>query len=149
MDMFRRLFILISVASLFVLVQSAGAQAPATGGHVHYLEPEQQEAAAGPLAPRLQNLGDHTFAVSTRNREAQRFMNQGLNLAYAFNHAEARRAFREAARLDPNLAMAYWGHYALTRFGRWEEMLKEPEPAASNAVMRAFWRKCGRGRMSR
>ena len=36
-------------------------------------------------------------------------MSQGLNLAYAFNHAEARRAFREAARLDPNLAMAYWG----------------------------------------
>ena len=36
-------------------------------------------------------------------------MNQGLNLAYAFNHAEARRAFREAARLDPSLAMAHWG----------------------------------------
>jgi tetratricopeptide (TPR) repeat protein len=36
-------------------------------------------------------------------------MNQGLNLSYAFNHAEAARAFREAARQDPNLAMAYWG----------------------------------------
>ena len=37
---------------------------------------------------------------------AQRFIDQGLNLAYAFNHAESRRAFREAARLDPDLAMA-------------------------------------------
>ena len=36
-------------------------------------------------------------------------MNQGLNLTYGFNHAEAGRAFAEAARLDPTLAMAYWG----------------------------------------
>jgi tetratricopeptide (TPR) repeat protein len=28
---------------------------------------------------------------------------------YAFNHTEAVRAFREASRLDPDLAMAYWG----------------------------------------
>ncbi|PTQ78904.1 tetratricopeptide repeat protein [Nitrosomonas oligotropha] len=61
------------------------------------------------LIPRLQNLGTHTFPVSTRNPLAQQYINQGLNLAYAFNHAEARRAFREAARLDPELAMAYWG----------------------------------------
>jgi tetratricopeptide (TPR) repeat protein len=36
-------------------------------------------------------------------------MNQGLNLVFGFNHAEASRAFAEAARLDPSLAMAYWG----------------------------------------
>jgi hypothetical protein len=36
-------------------------------------------------------------------------MNQGVNLTYGFNHAEAGRSFREAARLDPDLAMAYWG----------------------------------------
>lgn len=63
----------------------------------------------GQRIPRLQNLGTHTFPVSTRNPLAQQYINQGLNLAYAFNHAEARRAFREAARLDPELAMAYWG----------------------------------------
>jgi tetratricopeptide (TPR) repeat protein len=34
-------------------------------------------------------------------------------------------------------------YYALTRFGRWEEMLKEPEPP-SNAVLRAVWH-YGRG----
>src|SRR4030095_7905097 len=32
-----------------------------------------------------------------------------MRLLYAFNHAESIRAFREAARLDPSLAMAYWG----------------------------------------
>jgi tetratricopeptide (TPR) repeat protein len=30
-------------------------------------------------------------------------------------------------------------YYALTRFGRWEEMLAEPEPPAGNAVMLAAW----------
>ncbi|MDV6342966.1 hypothetical protein [Nitrosomonas sp. Is37] len=63
----------------------------------------------GQLASSLLNLGSHTFPVSTRNKLAQQYIDQGLNLAYGFNHAEARRAFREAARLDPTLAMAYWG----------------------------------------
>lgn len=57
----------------------------------------------------LLDLGAHTFPVSTKNKLAQQFINQGLNLAYGFNHAEAGRAFKEAARLDPKLAMAYWG----------------------------------------
>lgn len=85
--------------------------APAAATHKHY-EVDPQALTPGPngeLAPRLQNLGPHTFPVSTRHAGAQRFVNQGLNLAYAFNHAEARRAFREAARLDPSLAIAYWG----------------------------------------
>ena len=94
-------------------VSSAAAQGQPAGGHVHYVPPPPAQAAqtapGGAIAPRLQNLGSHTFPVSTRNRHAQAFINQGLNLAYAFNHAEARRAFREAARLDPDLAMAYWG----------------------------------------
>jgi len=89
----------------------AVSPAPAAATHKHYevSAHAQQPGPNGELAPRLQNLGTHTFPVSTRNRDAQRFINQGLNLAYAFNHAEARRAFREAARLDPALAIAYWG----------------------------------------
>ncbi len=79
-------------------------------GHVHYKEPAQQTVSpTGAIAPRLQKLGDHKFPVSTKNAQAQLFMNQGLNLSYAFNHAEAGRAYREAERLDPNLAIAYWG----------------------------------------
>ncbi len=90
---------------------AATASAPAVATHKHYeTDPKAlQPAPNGQLAPRLQNLGPHTFPVSTTHAEAQRFVNQGVNLAYAFNHAEARRAFREAARLDPSLAIAYWG----------------------------------------
>lgn len=66
-------------------------------------------AVEGQIAPRLQNLGDHPFPVTTNAARAQLFINQGLMLAYGFNHAEAGRSFREAARLDPDCAMAYWG----------------------------------------
>jgi tetratricopeptide (TPR) repeat protein len=61
------------------------------------------------VSPNLLDLGDHKFPVSTRNSMAQKFINQGINLLYAFNHSEAFRAFQEAARLDSKLAMAYWG----------------------------------------
>ncbi len=81
--------------------------------HQHYQKPAGYDQAAAPgmpVAPRLQNLGVHTFKVTTASERAQLFVNQGVNLAYGFNHAEAARAFAEAARLDPGCAMAYWGH---------------------------------------
>ncbi len=66
-------------------------------------------AVPGQTAPRLQNLGNHQFPVTTKSARAQLFINQGMMLAYGFNHAEATRSFSEAARLDPDCAMAYWG----------------------------------------
>ncbi len=79
--------------------------------HQHYGHDARADSPApdGSTAPRLQNLGSHKFPVTTRSAKAQAFVNQGLNLAYGFNHAEAGRAFREAARLDSTCAMAYWG----------------------------------------
>ena len=61
------------------------------------------------IAPRLFDLGDHSYSISTQVPEAQIFFNQGLILAYAFNHAEAVRSFQEAQRLDPDCAMCFWG----------------------------------------
>ncbi len=119
------------------LVQAQSA--PAAGGHVHYAEPASQQASpTGALAPRLQNLGPHTFPVSTRNRNAQQFISQGLNLAYAFNHAEARRSFREAARLDPNLAMAYWGQALVLGPNINAAMEPNEEPMAYELVQKAM-----------
>lgn len=69
--------------------------------------------ATGPIAPRLNGLGDHSFKVTTSNPESQYFFDQGLRLVVGYNHSEAMRSFKEAARLDPNNAMAYWG-WALT-----------------------------------
>ncbi|MDX6613967.1 MAG: hypothetical protein QOD75_3153 [Blastocatellia bacterium] len=105
------LMVAVTSVTLIAFQKTPLAQTPQpASGHVHYVEPTQQpKSVTGALAPRLQKLGSHMFPVSTRNRQAQLFMNQGLNLSYAFNHAEAGRAYREAERLDPGLAIAYWG----------------------------------------
>jgi tetratricopeptide (TPR) repeat protein len=71
-------------------------------------------ACAGPPefvkeAPLLEGMGDTHLGVTTESELAQRYFDQGLVLAYGFNHAEAGRSFREARRLDPGLAMGYWG----------------------------------------
>ena len=57
----------------------------------------------------LSGLGDWHHSISTRSPRAQQFFDQGLRLAYAFNHDEAARSFAEAARLDPMCAMCWWG----------------------------------------
>ncbi|GJL63924.1 MAG: hypothetical protein NPIRA04_25780 [Nitrospirales bacterium] len=59
--------------------------------------------------PLQKNLGEHSYSVSTPVPTAQQYFDQGLILAYGFNHAEAMRSFREAVRLDPSCAMCYWG----------------------------------------
>ncbi|UCH92035.1 MAG: tetratricopeptide repeat protein [Nitrospirota bacterium] len=56
-----------------------------------------------------ENLGPHTYPISTSVPRAQQYFDQGLILTYGFNHAEAARSFREAARLDPTCAMCFWG----------------------------------------
>lgn len=62
-----------------------------------------------PAAWRPFQLGTHHRKVSTKVAGAQKAFDQGLIWAFAFNHDEAVRAFQEAARLDPTLAMAWWG----------------------------------------
>jgi tetratricopeptide (TPR) repeat protein len=60
-------------------------------------------------APLFDNLGTLDFQITTDSELAQRYFNQGIILAYGFNHEEAFRSFEEVARLDSNCAMAYWG----------------------------------------
>lgn len=66
-------------------------------------------AESAPAVPLFEDLGTHHHAVTTSNEMAQKYFDQGMRLVYGFNHEEAERAFREAARLDPNCAMAWWG----------------------------------------
>ncbi|MGB8699717.1 MAG: tetratricopeptide repeat protein [Thermosynechococcaceae cyanobacterium] len=60
-------------------------------------------------APLYEGLSTYNYPISTQNSLAQRYFNQGLLLAYGFNHAEAARSFQKAVTLDPNCAMCYWG----------------------------------------
>jgi hypothetical protein len=57
------------------------------------------ERPAAPPVPEFKNLGAHTRKISTASPDAQRYFDEGLNFLFAFNHDEAIRSFREAARL--------------------------------------------------
>src|ERR1051325_8565767 len=129
---FTALVVIVSTIPIF-------AQEKMAGGHVHYKEPAQPSISpTGAVAPRLQKLGAHTFPVSTKNAQAQLFMNQGLNLSYAFNHAEAGRAYREAERLDPALAIAYWGEALALGPNINAPMDPASEPKALEAIQKAI-----------
>jgi tetratricopeptide (TPR) repeat protein len=79
------------------------------GGHV----PDLPRGAAAPTSteapPLLGTLGRLSWPAGTANPEAQAYFDQGYRLAWAFNHAEAARAFRAAQALDPDCAMCLWG----------------------------------------
>jgi Tfp pilus assembly protein PilF len=47
--------------------------------------------------------------ISTTNAAAAAQFDDGLTLLYAFNPAGARASFENAAKLDPTLAIAWWG----------------------------------------
>ena len=60
-------------------------------------------------ATLFDNLGTLHHTITTTSEHAQQYFDQGLRLVYAFNHEEAIAAFTEAARLDPEAPMPYWG----------------------------------------
>ena len=96
-------------------------------------------ATPNPEAPvrLIPGLGQVHHPVSTKNKQAQQFFDQGLALVYGFNHDEARRCFMRAAELDPKLAMAQWG-VALTLGPNYNLPVDpERERAGYDAVQRA------------
>ena len=97
-NLMSRLAVFLAAASAMACSRDAATTGDQVGSHAHYAAVPDKPNASGQIAPRLQNLGAYTFPVSTKNDQAQKFINQGLNLSYAFNHAESGRAFREAAR---------------------------------------------------
>ncbi|NEP18725.1 MAG: tetratricopeptide repeat protein [Leptolyngbya sp. SIO4C1] len=92
---------LIGLAFTLGLLLSATLGLPATA-----VEPA---SPAPETAPFFDDLGNHHFQISTESETAQRYFNQGLILAYGFNHAEAARSFKAAAEQDATCAMCYWG----------------------------------------
>jgi tetratricopeptide (TPR) repeat protein len=72
-------------------------------------QPVPAEPALGEKPVLYDNLGKLTFKAGTNNVKAQAWFDQGVRLAFGFNHAEAQRAFREAQKLDPRCALCFWG----------------------------------------
>jgi len=126
----------ITVSILSIVLGSQVAPATARIHDPRALASDPATADA-PIAPRLEGLGDHQFRVTTKSPESQRFFDQGLRLTYAFNHSEALRAFKEAARLDSENAMAYWGWALVLGPNLNLPMVPEVAPQAYDAIQRA------------
>src|SRR5581483_5172608 len=76
---------------------------------VKALKEEVARLQGQPPAHLFLGMGDHHRKITTSSKMAQQYFDQGLVFAYAFNHDEAIRSFKRAARLDPDAAMPWWG----------------------------------------
>lgn len=86
--------------------------------------------------PLYDGLGSYSRKVTTDSAEAQRYFDQGLGFLHGFNHRAAIRAFQQAAELDPECAMAYWG--VALACGPHINSMAVPSPAAELA-----WKEIG------
>jgi Flp pilus assembly protein TadD len=62
-----------------------------------------------PPPPLMTGIGTSALTITTKSPEAQKYFSQGVELLHCFWEFEAYRAFKEAARLDPDAAMPWWG----------------------------------------
>tara|TARA_R110002094_G_scaffold36871_6_gene49678 strand:+ start:2536 stop:4245 length:1710 start_codon:yes stop_codon:yes gene_type:complete len=65
-------------------------------------------------APLFEGMGDFHREITTSIPDVQRYFDQGMVLAFGFNHAESIRSFRAAQTLDPDCAMCFWGEALAT-----------------------------------
>lgn len=125
-------------AAAFLLALGFGCSAVAAGEPLDPRQDTESQVVEGQTAPRLQNLGDHKHPITTAAPRAQLFFDQGLRLSYGFNHREALRSFQEAARLDPDCAMCYWGMALVLGPNINAPMNPEDEAVALSTVQRAL-----------
>ena len=62
-----------------------------------------------PLAVLVPGSGTYSREISTDNAQAQAFFDQGLRFAWGFYFPESIASYQEAARLEPDHPMPYWG----------------------------------------
>ncbi|MBD3673021.1 MAG: redoxin domain-containing protein, partial [Planctomycetaceae bacterium] len=60
-------------------------------------------------ATLLGGTGPIHFEVSSDNPDVQKFVEQGVGQLHGFWYFEAERSFRQAAMIDPECAICYWG----------------------------------------
>jgi tetratricopeptide (TPR) repeat protein len=110
----------VKFAAFFLLVSPAFAQT----AHVH-ADAAGKPARTLPPPSMIAGVGNSHLAITTSSPDAQRWFDQGLSLLHCFWDFEALRAFREAARIDPQCAMCQWGiHRAMEFSGSKEDELK-------------------------
>ena len=104
----------IAVIFAIALAKPAIAEDQTVDGEKKVLEGHSFHGEAFNEGPRqsaylMKGMGRVRFPVTTSEQEAQLFFTQGIAQLHGFWYFEAERSFRQAAMLDPDCAMAYWG----------------------------------------
>lgn len=87
--------------------ESDAEQDSVLAGHSYHGEAfNEGPRRAAVLIPGMANI---KFETSTKSPAAQKFVEQGIAQLHGFWYLEAERSFRQAAKEDPELAIAYWG----------------------------------------
>ncbi len=103
MDLVRNCFFIVVVVILMGCAQHKTSAVP------DFVESVNNQPVVDVNTALLDGMGNHHYPITTANPMVQRYFNQGLIMSFAFNHAEAKRAFRAAQELDKNCAMCFWG----------------------------------------
>lgn len=115
-------FVVVGLAACPKLASSEDTKTDTSNSEI----PNADESQAGVLAghsfhgeafnegPRqkaylMEGTGKVKFDVTTKNPQAADFVRQGMGQLYGYWYLEAERSFRQAAMLDPDCAIAYWG----------------------------------------
>ena len=107
--MYRRFRTALASLTLAGSILAGGLPASAHEGdysHVHHALSARTSGAD--VAPLYGNLGTYSMPIGA-SELAQAYFDEGINLAYGFNHAEAIRSFKDALTLDPSCTMCAWG----------------------------------------
>lgn len=98
--------LLLAALSLSFLACAGGSSEHDDHAHTHVPRRVVPEGAGAPL---FNDLGSFHRDISSDSELAGKYFDQGLVLAYGFNHAEAHRSFKEASAQDPSCAICAWG----------------------------------------
>ena len=96
-----------------------------------------------PLAILVPDSGTYSREISTDNWQAQAFFDQGLRFAWGFYFPESIASYQEAARLDPDHPMPYWGMaHAMgpNPNSRYARMPDDPQGEGLKAIKKALER---------
>ncbi len=97
----------------FSLVTAAESVSEKTGGESvaagHSYHGEAFNEGPRQAAWLLDGMAEIQFPVTSKSKKAQEFVRQGISQIHGFWYLEAERSFRQAAKEDPKLAIAYWG----------------------------------------
>ncbi len=88
---------------------SATEENPAVPAPGHSIHGEAFNEGPRQQAHPMPGMGKADFPATAADPEAQFYINQGVAQLHSFYYLEAERSFRQAAKIDPDCPIAYWG----------------------------------------